>query len=144
MSLTIIRNIHGLFLGKVKKVLQLLMFFKQILNEPEHTPHKIWVDKNSKFYNNSLKSWLQDNDMEMYSTHKKNKFVITEKIIRTLKNMYLYIDKLADITNKYNNKYHRTITMIPDDVNSSTYIDFDIENNNLILFRFDDIFIFQN
>ena len=87
MSLTIIRNIHGLFLGKVKKVLQLLMFFKKILNEPEHTPHKIWVDKNSKFYNNSLKSWLQDNDMEMYSTHKKNKFVITEKIIRTLKNI---------------------------------------------------------
>ena len=120
------------------------MFFKKILNEPEHTPHKIWVDKNSKFYNNSLKSWLQDNDMEMYSTHKKNKFVITEKIIRKLRSMYLYIDKLADITNKYNNIYHRTITMIPDDVNSSTYIDFDIENNNLILFRFDDIFIFQN
>ena len=144
MSLTIIRNIHGLFLGKVKKVLQLLMFFKKILNEPEHTPHKIWVDKNSKFYNNSLKSWLQDNDMEMYSTHKKNKFVITEKIIRTLKNMYLYTDKLADITNKYNNEYHRTITMIPNDVNSSTYIDFDIENDNLILFRFDDIVIFQN
>ena len=45
------------------------MFFKKILTEPEHTPHKIWVDENSKFYNNSLKSWLQDNDMEMYSTH---------------------------------------------------------------------------
>ena len=57
--------------------------------------------------------------------------------------MYLYTDKLADITNKYNNEYHRTITMIPNDVNSSTYIDFDIENDNLILLRSDDIFIFQ-
>ena len=27
------------------------------------------VDKGSEFYNRSMKSWLQDNDIEMYSTH---------------------------------------------------------------------------
>ena len=29
-------------------------------------PNKIWVDKGSKFSNNSFKKWLKDNDIEMY------------------------------------------------------------------------------
>ena len=40
----------------------------------------------------------------------------------------MYIDKLADILNKYNNTYHRTIKIKPVDVKSSTYIDFNKEN----------------
>ena len=41
----------------------------------------------------------------------------------------LYIDKFDDIVNKYNNTYHKTITMKPVDVNPSMYIDFNRENN---------------
>ena len=41
----------------------------------------------------------------------------------------MYVDKLADIVNKYNNTYHSTIKMKPVDVKSSTYIDFNKENN---------------
>ena len=41
----------------------------------------------------------------------------------------MYIDKLDDIVYKYNNTYHRSIRMKPIDVNSSTYIDFNKENN---------------
>ena len=41
----------------------------------------------------------------------------------------VYIDKLDDIVNKYNNTYHRTIKMNLLDVQSSTCIDFDKENN---------------
>ena len=41
----------------------------------------------------------------------------------------VYIDKLDDTVNKYSNKYHRTIKMRPVDVKSSTYIDFNKENN---------------
>ena len=33
------------------------------------------------------------------------------------------------LVNKYNNTYHSTIKMKPADVNSSTYIYFDKENN---------------
>ena len=36
----------------------------------------------------------------------------------------VYIDKLDDIVNKYNNTYHSTIKMEPVDVKLSTYIDF--------------------
>ena len=35
----------------------------------------------------------------------------------------VYIDKLDDIVNKYNNTYHRTSKMKPVDVKSSTYIE---------------------
>ena len=42
---------------------------------------------------------------------------------------HLYIDKQHDIVNKYNNTYHRTIKMKPVDLKSSTYIEFNKENN---------------
>ena len=35
----------------------------------------------------------------------------------------VYINKLDDIMNKYNNKYHRTMKMKPVDVKSNNYID---------------------
>ena len=68
-----------------------------------------------------MKLWLEKNSMEMYSTHNEGKSVITEKFIRTLKNKIykymtsvsknVYVDKLDDIVNKYNNTYHSTIKM---------------------------------
>ena len=44
-----------------------------------------WVEKGSEFYNRPMKSQLQDNDIEMYSSHNKGKFVLAERFIRTLK-----------------------------------------------------------
>ena len=35
----------------------------------------------------------------------------------------MFIDKLDDAVNKYNNKYHSTIKMKPANVNSNAYID---------------------
>ena len=42
----------------------------------------------------------------------------------------MYIDKLDDIVNKYNNTYHSTIEMKPVNLKSSIYRDFGIENND--------------
>ena len=39
----------------------------------------------------------------------------------------VYIDKLDDIVDEYNNTYHRTIKMKPADVKDDTYIDFEKE-----------------
>ena len=39
----------------------------------------------------------------------------------------MYIDKLEDIVNEYNNAYHRTIKMKPIDVENNTYINIDKE-----------------
>ena len=56
---------------------------------PRHKP--IWVDKGSEFYNRSMKSWLQDNDIELYSTHNEEKSVVAEKFIRKLKTKFINI-----------------------------------------------------
>ena len=115
---------HGLFLQKSKKVL--------FLDESNCKPYKTCVDKDSKVYNRSIKSWQEKNAIEMYSTHNKLKFAAAEIFITTLKNeMYkymtsvlkrVYVKKLDDIVNKYNNAYHRKIKMNLVDVKSSTYI----------------------
>ena len=42
----------------------------------------------------------------------------------------MYIDKLDDIVNEYNNMYHKTIKMKPVDVKDNTYIDFEKEVND--------------
>ena len=93
-----------------------------------------------EFYNRSMKSRLHKNDIEMYSRNNKGKSVIAERFIRTLKNKIykymtsilknIYIDKLDDIVNKYNNTYHSTIKMKPIDVKSSTFINSSKENNS--------------
>ena len=42
----------------------------------------------------------------------------------------VYIDKLDDIVNKYNNTYHSTIKMKPADAKSKTYIDSSKKTND--------------
>ena len=70
----------------------------------------------------------------MYSTNNEGKSFVAERFIRTLKTKIdkymtslsknVYIDKLDDIVNQYNNKYHTTSKMKPVDVKNNTYIDF--------------------
>ena len=62
----------------------------------------------------------------MHSTNNEGKSVAAERFIRTSKNKIykdmtavsknVYIDKLDDIVNEYNNTYHRTLKMKPIDV----------------------------
>ena len=125
---------------KDKKGISIVNAFEKILDKSGHKPNKIWVDKGSEFYNNVFKKWLKDNDIEMYSIHKEGKSVVAERSIRTLKNeIYkymtaisknVYIDKLDDIVNEYNNAYHRTIKMKPVDVKDNTNNDFEKEVND--------------
>ena len=66
----------------------------------------------------------------MYLIHNKGKSLAAERFIRTLKTKIykymtsvsknVYIDKLDDIVNEYNNTYHRTIKMKPVDVKDNT------------------------
>ena len=79
------------------------------------------------------------NEIEMYSVHNKGKSIVDERFIRNLKKKIykyktsisknMYLDKLNDIMNKYNNTYHRTTKMKAVDVRPSIYIDFNKENN---------------
>ena len=108
---------------------------------------KKWVNKGSEFYSRSVKQWLQDNDIELYSTHNEGKFVVAERFIRTSKNKIykhmtsisknVYIDKLDDAVNKCNNTYHSTIKMKPVNVKSSKYID--INEELMILLEYQNV-----
>ena len=125
---------------KDKKGICIVNAFQNILYKSNRKPNKIWVDKGSEFYNRSMKSWLEKNDVEMYLTHNEGKSVVADRFIRTIKNKIykhmtsisknVYIDKLDDIVHKYNNKKHRTIKMKPTDVKDNTYIGFGKEVND--------------
>ena len=77
-----------------------------------------------------MKSWLKKNDIEMYLIHNEGKPVVAERFIRRIKNKIykhmtsisknMYIDKLDDIVNEYNNTKHRTTKMKPIDLEDNT------------------------
>ena len=125
---------------KDKKGISIIKAFQSILKQSNRKPNKIWVDKGSEFYNAYLKNWLRDNDIVMYSAHNEGKYVVAERFIRTLKSKIykymtsisknVYIDKLDDIVDEYNNTYHTTIRMKLIDVKDNTYINADKEINN--------------
>ena len=74
------------------------MLFKKILKNLIATQNKIWVDKGNKFCNRSMKSLLEKNDIDMYSTYNEEKSVIAESFIRTLKNKtYKYMTSVSKI-----------------------------------------------
>ena len=70
---------------KDKNGVSIVHTFQKILDKTGRKPSKISVDKGSRFYNNSFKKWLKDNDIEMYSIHNEGKAVVVERFIRTLK-----------------------------------------------------------
>ena len=125
---------------KDKKGITIVKAFQSILKQSNKKPNKIWVYKGSEFYNAYFKKWLRDNDIVIYSTHNEGKSVVAEKFIRTLKSKIykymtsisknVYIDKLDDIVDEYNNTYHTTIKMKPIDVKDNTYINASKEINN--------------
>ena len=86
-----------------------------------------------------MKSFLKNNNKEMYSTNNEEKSVVAERFIRAVNNKIckyttsisknVCIDKLDEIVNKYNNTFHKTIKIKPADVNPSMFTDFHKENN---------------
>ena len=116
---------------KHKKGITITNAFQKMSKKSNRKPNKIRVDKGSEFYNSSVKKWLKNNDIELYSIHNRRKSVVAERFIRSLKTKIykcmtsisknVYINKLDDIANEHNNTYHRTIKMKPADVKDSTY-----------------------
>ena len=125
---------------KDKKGISVVKAFQIILKQSNRKPNKKWVDKGSEFYNAYFKNWLRDNNIVMYSTHNEGKSVVAERFIRTIKSRIykyitsisknVYIDKLDDIVDEYNNTYHTTIKMKPIDVKDNTYINTSKKVNN--------------
>ena len=79
----------------------------------------------------------------MQPIHNEGKSVVAKRFIRTLKTKIykcitsvsksVYIDKIDDIVNEYNNTYHRTNKMKPVDVKNNAHIEFSKEVNDKFL-----------
>ena len=137
-----IGNIHGLF------VYYSYYVFKFFWKKSKRKSNTLRVDNSIEFYKRSIKCFLQNYDIEMYSTLNDGKSAIAERFIKTLKNKIyrymtsvsknVYIDKLVDIVTKYiiNTKIHIIAQLKWNiaHVKSSTYIDFIKENKKKALY----------
>ena len=123
---------------KDKKGTTIANAFQSILDNSKRKPNKIWVDQGSEFYNTHFQKWLKDNNIGMNSTNNKEKSVVAERFIRTLKNkIYKHMTAISknvyfnvlNIINEYNNTYHRTIKMKPIDVKNDSFAEYNEESN---------------
>ena len=116
---------------RYKKGITITTAFQKIFKKSNRKPSKVWVDKGSEFCNRSMKSWLEKMVQKYIQHINKVKSVVAERFLRDFKNKIykymtsvsrnVYMEKLDDIVNKYNNAYHSTIKMKPVDVKSNIY-----------------------
>ena len=76
---------------KDKKSITITNAFEEILKESNRKPNKIRVDKGSELYNRSMKSFLQNNNTKMFSTHNREKSVVSERFISSKNKIYKYV-----------------------------------------------------
>ena len=70
---------------KDKKGTNMVNAFQKVSDKSEKKLNKLWVGKGKEFYNISMKSCLEKNNIEMYSTHNEGKSVATRRFSRGLK-----------------------------------------------------------
>ena len=104
-----------------------LKAFKNILKQ-RNMPKKLQTDKGSEFYNKKVQALLKKNSIDLFSTENDDiKACIVERFNRTLKTRMWkyftaektkrYLDVLADLIDGYNNTFHSSIKMTPNQVN---------------------------
>ena len=108
---------------KNKNADDVLKALKDLFQDTNRIPRKIWVDKGGEFYNKKIDTYLKKNNISRYSTYSESKSVIVERFNRTLKtnmwrrftaeNTRKWIDMLPELVDTYNNSTHRAINMSP-------------------------------
>ena len=95
--------------------------FDYIIEGSGRKPSRLWVDKGTEFYNKTFKKYLEQNDIQMYSTHNEGKAVVVERFNRTIKTRMWkyfsansttrYFDILPALLQQYNHSVHRSTGM---------------------------------
>ena len=79
------------------KVITITNSPEKVSNKSGLRPNKMYIKKGREFCNRSMKSWWQDNDKEIYSTHKEGKPVVGENFVRILNNkLYLHMPSVSN------------------------------------------------
>ena len=102
--------------------------FKKLIETSERKPHKIWSDRGKEFYNQTFLHYLNEQNIQIYSTNSDLKAVFVERFNRTLLDlikepMYIegkacWLNHLDAATEKYNNRVHGTTKMTPFEANN--------------------------
>ena len=78
--------------------------FQHIVQISNRKHDMLWVDQGIEFYNQTFDNWLQDNNIEIYSTYNEGKAIVIERFNTTLKGrMWKYFS--AKNTNVYLSLY---------------------------------------
>src|SRR5271154_2538213 len=99
-----------------------------------YMPINCQTDLGSEFHNSIVKAYFKSQNINFYSTHNEDiKCSLLERWHRTIrgsmwryftfKRTYKYTDVLQKLITSYNNTYHRTIKMAPNEINADNYMD---------------------
>jgi transposase InsO family protein len=110
-----------------KSAAHMLIAIRQLFKRASpRKPTRLQTDKGKEFHNASVRTFLRQQGVELFSTNSDHKAAIVERFNRTLKhriykhftayNTRRYVDVLPDIVYSYNNSYHRTTGQRPRDI----------------------------
>ena len=101
--------------------------FGDILRESQESPEALQTDSGSEFFNRQFKTLMTKYQIRHFATKSEQKACVVERFNKTLrgrmfryftaKNTNKYIDILQDLLDSYNNSFHKSIKMTPNQVN---------------------------
>ena len=108
---------------------------ESMINKLPDIPKSIITDRGTEYYNSKMKQVFDRFGIRHYSITGKHKACVAERFIKTLKGRlekyfwqnkiekkrftHRWIDVLDQFVDNYNNTYHRSIKMAPNDVNDN-------------------------
>ena len=105
-----------------KQADNIILALKAILKSGRK-PKRLQTDKGTEFLNRKVQSFLNQHNIQLFTTQSDKKASIVERFNRTLKgrmykyftakNTYRYVDVIQSLVDGYNNTYHRSIKMKP-------------------------------
>ena len=112
---------------KSKNIQDVKPCFEKIFKN--NKPKYIWSDKESSFLSKEMQQFFKDNNVKIYHTNSHLKAVVIERFNRSLRelmmkeftknNNTIWYNILPKLIKTYNNRYHSTIKMKPNQVNKN-------------------------
>ena len=108
---------------KTKNAQNITDEFQNIIKTSKRTPKNLHTDRGTEYYNKNFNTLLKLNDINHYSTYDEKGSAISERVIRTIRNLLKkpvfekgnsdWLSELSSITKTYNNTFHHSIKMTP-------------------------------
>ena len=110
---------------KSKRIQDIKSCFQKIFEN--NKPKYIWSDKEPAFLSKEMQQFFKDNNVKIYHTNSHLKAVVIERFNRSLRELMMkefvknnntvWYNTLSKLIKIYNNRYHNTIKMKPNQVN---------------------------